>query len=147
MSFLNFPRLVFSGQFQADPSTVNNDPRHYSNASFEDRFQNFQVSQDAQTTNNGWWNPIGTSIFRFVPSSVVSLWTKGGKQIFDPSADNAFTLKVGNSPDRSYASHWRAPVTFRTRGRHSPSVRRKSPPRSRLTAISQSPLLLSSNAR
>ena len=103
MSFLNFPRLVFNGQFQADPSTVNNDPRHYSSASFEDRFQSLEVSQNAQTTNNGWWNPIGTSIFRFVPSSVVSLWTKGGKQIFDPCADNAFTLKVGNSPDRSSA--------------------------------------------
>lgn len=30
MSFLNYPRLNFTGLFQADPSTVNNDPRHYS---------------------------------------------------------------------------------------------------------------------
>ncbi|UGA40280.1 hypothetical protein JOS77_13670 [Chromobacterium haemolyticum] len=29
MSYLQFPRLAFSGQFQSDVSTVNNDPRHY----------------------------------------------------------------------------------------------------------------------
>jgi hypothetical protein len=35
MSYLNSPRLTFSGQFQADPSTVNNDPTHFNNATFE----------------------------------------------------------------------------------------------------------------
>ena len=29
MSYLSVPRLVFVGQFQADPSTVNNDPEHF----------------------------------------------------------------------------------------------------------------------
>ncbi|UJB32655.1 hypothetical protein [Chromobacterium sp. Beijing] len=42
MSYLQFPRLAFSGQFQSDVSTVNNDPRHYDNATFEPRFQEYQ---------------------------------------------------------------------------------------------------------
>ncbi len=29
MSYLGYPRLHFSGRFQADPSTVNNDPAHF----------------------------------------------------------------------------------------------------------------------
>jgi hypothetical protein len=29
MSYLGLPRLTFAGQFQADPSTVNNDPEHF----------------------------------------------------------------------------------------------------------------------
>ena len=31
MSYLQFPRLAFTGKFQADVSTVNNDPRHFDN--------------------------------------------------------------------------------------------------------------------
>ena len=39
MSYLNPIRLHFSGQFQADPSTVNNDVRHFDNATFQPQFQ------------------------------------------------------------------------------------------------------------
>ncbi len=39
MSYLGNLRLVFSGDFQADVSTVNNDVRHYDTYSFESRFQ------------------------------------------------------------------------------------------------------------
>lgn len=35
MSYLNRLRLAFTGSFQADVSTVNNDVRHYDNASFQ----------------------------------------------------------------------------------------------------------------
>lgn len=41
MSYLNFPRLTFSGQFQADVSTVNNDTRHFDNDTFNSDFQKF----------------------------------------------------------------------------------------------------------
>ena len=56
MSALHLPRLVFSGDFQADVSTVNNDVRHYDTATFEPRFQ--QPASGA--TRNGWWNPSGS---------------------------------------------------------------------------------------
>jgi len=34
MSYLNPLRLHFAGRFQANPSTVNNDPQHFDNATF-----------------------------------------------------------------------------------------------------------------
>ncbi|XXX74379.1 hypothetical protein WMF30_42710 [Sorangium sp. So ce134] len=92
MSYLNQPRLTFSGRFQADPSTVNNDPRHFDNATFTPRFQEFSTQQ----SNNGWWNPTGTAIFRFTGCTIQQAIGAGG---VDPS-DGAVGLTVGNSPDR-----------------------------------------------
>lgn len=57
MSYLQFPRLAFAGSFQADVSTVNNDPRHYDIDNFEPAFQDFQTKQ----SYNGWWHPTGTA--------------------------------------------------------------------------------------
>ena len=53
MSYLDPVRLVFFGDFQADVSTVNNDVRHYDNATWEARFQGLQQGK----TENGWWRP------------------------------------------------------------------------------------------
>ena len=39
MSYLGLPRLTFAGQFQADPSTVNNDPEHFDPSRFKGRYQ------------------------------------------------------------------------------------------------------------
>ena len=68
MSYLNNLRLVFAGDFQADVSTVNNDVRHYDNATFEKRFQEFQEGNIL----NGWWNPIGSGAFRLINCKVQS---------------------------------------------------------------------------
>lgn len=38
MTYLGFPRLHFSGHYQADPSTVNNDPYHFDVAKFRPSF-------------------------------------------------------------------------------------------------------------
>src|SRR5262245_23850896 len=92
MSYLNQPRLTFSGRFQADPSTVNNDPRHFDNATFTSRFQDFSTT-DSQ---NGWWNPTGTAIFRFTGCTIQQAIGAGGVDL----ADGAVGLTVGNSPDR-----------------------------------------------
>ncbi|SHN83638.1 hypothetical protein SAMN05660350_03456 [Geodermatophilus obscurus] len=69
MSALHLPRLVFSGDFQADVSTVNNDVRHYDTATFEPRFQ--QPASGA--TRNGWWNPSGSGAFRLIGCAVRSV--------------------------------------------------------------------------
>lgn len=96
MSYLNFPRLTFSGEFQADISTVNNDPRHFDNSTFEPEFQEFQ--QGSQY--NGWWNPIGTGIFRLSGCKVNTLLGPDGIPVTDPALDAALNCVVGNSPDR-----------------------------------------------
>ena len=68
MSYISLPRIVFSGRFQADVSTVNNDVRHYSNQDFESRFQLPQ--QRGSQIGNGWWNPEGSGAFRLIDVQV-----------------------------------------------------------------------------
>lgn len=74
MTYLSIPRIAFSGRFQSDVSTVNNDVRHYDNAGFKPRFQEPQASN---TEMNGWWNPRGTGAFRLVDVSVCQLVSEG----------------------------------------------------------------------
>jgi hypothetical protein len=69
MSALHLPRLVFSGDFQADVSTVNNDVRHYDTATFEPRFQ----QPLSGTSRNGLWNPSGSGAFRLIGCAVRSV--------------------------------------------------------------------------
>lgn len=61
MSYLQTPRLVFSGDFYSDVSTVNNDPAHYDNANFKPSYQ--LPNPPNQPGTNGWWNPEGGAIF------------------------------------------------------------------------------------
>lgn len=73
MSFLHTPRLVFSGDFLSDVSTVNNDPAHYNNETFEKSFQEF-----GKGAVNGWWNPEGGAVFDFQNCTVQQLIAKDG---------------------------------------------------------------------
>src|ERR1044071_716814 len=75
MSYLGPLRLHFHGRFQADPSTVNNDIRHYNNATFEPRFQEPKDGELA----NGWWNPDGMANFRLVGCRVSMVSYADGK--------------------------------------------------------------------
>ncbi len=100
MSYLQLPRLAFSGQFQADVSTVNNDPRHFDNRNFEPSFQDLQAKDEF----NGWWNPVGTGIFRLCNCTVRSLVGPDGRVLSadgDKRTDAALGLVVGNAPDRA----------------------------------------------
>lgn len=96
MSYLNNLRLTFSGDFQADVSTVNNDVRHYDNATFKARFQDFQTQQNA----NGWWNPIGSGAFRLINCRVQSVAYQDGTTTDNPSVDSAVGLFISGSNDR-----------------------------------------------
>ncbi|MBM3114867.1 hypothetical protein [Jeongeupia naejangsanensis] len=108
MSYLQYPRLAFSGLFQSDVSTVNNDPRHFDNATFEDRFQEptFQphLKEDSGgakvTAYNGWWNPWGTGIFGLKNCVVQSALGQDGNEIFSSGEDAAIGLTVGNAGDQ-----------------------------------------------
>jgi len=96
MSYLNSPRLTFSGQFQADPSTVNNDPTHYNNATF------VPSDQEPQSGNNpnGWWNPNGTGSWRFVGCTVQSVTYKDGTTTSDPTVDPIIGQTIMDSNTR-----------------------------------------------
>ena len=75
MSYLTVPRIVFSGRFQADVSTVNNDVRHYDNTAFEPIFQEPMTNE----AMNGWWNPDGTGAFRLIDVQIKQSITSVGQ--------------------------------------------------------------------
>jgi hypothetical protein len=69
VTYLNPIRLHFAGQFQADPSTVNNDIRHFDTSQFKPGWQQLGAGNDP----NGWWNPDGSGSFRLVGCTVTSV--------------------------------------------------------------------------
>jgi hypothetical protein len=82
MSYLNVPRLTFSGDFISDVSTVNNDPQHYNNNTFKKSFQEFGTG-----SNNGWWNPEGGATFGFQDCYVQQITGEDGNSSSDPLLD------------------------------------------------------------
>ncbi len=63
MSYLDFPRFCFAGQFFTDPSTVDNDPQHY----------------DPSVTNpSPWQEPMGLHYFQFRNCQVINSWDTQG---------------------------------------------------------------------
>jgi hypothetical protein len=79
MSYLNALRLHFAGRFQANVSTVNNDPGHFDNAAFQPSYQDEQGALP-----NGWFNPQGDASFRLLGCAITSAWTKTGGVTNDP---------------------------------------------------------------
>ena len=97
MSYLNNVRLVFTGRFQADVSTVNNDVRHYDNATFDSVFQDFQAGPQL----NGWWNPTGSGAFRLLGCRVVAAHYGDGGATQAASDDPVIGVRVMGADDRS----------------------------------------------
>lgn len=92
MSYLNLPRLTFSGFFEADVNTVNNDVRNYDSNVFEARFQTTQVTEPGgRTEYNGWWNPNGSNAFRLMECQVTGAAGSGGAA---KAGDPALALRV-----------------------------------------------------
>jgi hypothetical protein len=78
MSYLNALRLHFAGQFQANVSTVNNDPAHFNNAAFI--MPNYQTMEGPQMNPpNGWFNPQGDATWRFLGCRVTAAWMPSGQ--------------------------------------------------------------------
>ncbi len=77
MSYLNSTRLHFAGQFQANISTVNNDPGHFDNATFIPSYQEMQGPNF--NPPNGWFNPEGDAAFRLLGCSITSAWLPEGQ--------------------------------------------------------------------
>jgi len=92
MSYLNVPRLHFSGRFQADPSTVNNNDANWD--------PNTQLSNDR--TADGWvyWNPNGTHNWKLIDCVVRGAANDQG-QFSAPGSDpiiGATVLSAGKYP-------------------------------------------------
>jgi len=96
MSYLQTPNLVFTGDFLADVSTVNNDVRHYDNSSFDPIFQEPQGASSL----NGWWNPEGGSVFNLQNCTVQQICLPDGScQRIAGGTDPVLGQLVGG-PDR-----------------------------------------------
>jgi hypothetical protein len=80
MSYLDPLRLHFAGRFQANVSTVNNDPGHFQNDVFQSDYQQLQT----RAAMNGWFNPEGDGGWRLMGCRVTSAWTPGGRVAADP---------------------------------------------------------------
>jgi hypothetical protein len=95
MSYLHSPRLVFSGDFLSDVSTVNNDVTHYNIATFQPNFQEF-----GKGSTNGWWNPEGGAVFNFKNCIVQQVTMPNGESLSDPNADIILGQIVAGSEGR-----------------------------------------------
>ena len=96
MSYLDVPRLVFTGGFQADVSTVNNDVRYFDNATFQKQYHDLSTTGD-----DGGWNPVGTGIFRFVDCRITGA-RLGNQQIVSAAQDPIIGMALENADDRVF---------------------------------------------
>jgi hypothetical protein len=83
--------LVFAGQFQADPSTVNNDPEHFDSGSSKSRYR-------TPGQRNGWWNPDGRGTLAFVGCTVQQVLYGDGTSCSDPKADQVVGMQINPTP-------------------------------------------------
>ncbi len=95
MSYLQTPRLTFAGQFQADPSTVNNDPDHYNNATFKKNYQDYGL-----VNINGWRNPEGIGSWRFVGTRINRVTDMDGTSTVDSKVDPIIGLSIMDANTR-----------------------------------------------
>jgi hypothetical protein len=93
MSYLDIPRLHFSGRFQADVSTINNDVRYFDNAAFQEKYQTM--------SGGGAWNPEGTGIFRLVDCRVTGARTAQGS-LGTRAEDSVIGMALQNADDRVF---------------------------------------------
>jgi hypothetical protein len=91
MSYLAALRLHFAGRFQAAPSTVNNDVKHYDVATFKQEYQRLQEPGSP----NGWWNPRGGADWRLLGCKVTRAWHGDGSAA-SPS-DPVLAMDVADS--------------------------------------------------
>lgn len=85
MSYLDLPRIVFDGDFQADVSTVNNDVR------------NFDIDTFDPDTSPEFWNPTGSGAFRLLNCRVRGA---ADERSVAAGEDPVTTAVIGGSTDR-----------------------------------------------
>ncbi|HYJ05230.1 MAG TPA: hypothetical protein VEX43_08850, partial [Chthoniobacterales bacterium] len=88
MSYLNIPRLHFTGKFQADPSTVNNNDANWDPTT--------QLSNDQTAVGWVYWNPTGTHNWKLHDCTVRGAANDQG-QFTAPSSDPIIGARVLSS--------------------------------------------------
>jgi hypothetical protein len=83
MSYLTLPHIHFAGRFQADVSTLNNDP------------DNFSAAQPALE-----WNPMGTGSFRLLGCTVVGARRSDGSLLRELTDDPVIGLTLSDADAR-----------------------------------------------
>ncbi len=103
MSYLGNLRLHFAGRFQANVSTVNNDPGHFDNAIFQPEWQ--AMEGIGMNPPNGWFNPEGDADWRFLGCRVTSAWmpTTTSPSVAVPSSDPVLACLVADSDAKAPA--------------------------------------------
>lgn len=91
MSYLDSPRIHFSGYFQSDVSTVNNNVCYYDSDAFKEQYQQY---------GDGGWNPQGTAIFRFVSCCVTGA-SLNGKPVTSSAQDPIIGMAMENADCRA----------------------------------------------
>src|SRR4051794_32636774 len=95
MTYLGFPRMHFCGRFQADPSTVNNDPHHFDVAAFRPEWEEPGIG-----ATKGWWNPQGSGAWRFRDCTVRNVFYPDGSYCDDATADAVVGMPVNGAATR-----------------------------------------------
>ena len=98
MSYLNVLRLHFAGRFQANISTVNNDPVHFFNAAFQSSWQELQGPNFDPP--NGWFSPDGDAAWRLLGCKVTAAWMASGAV---PSSDPVLQCIIADSDSQAPA--------------------------------------------
>lgn len=86
MSYLDLPRVIFDGDFQADVSTVNNDVR------------NFDITTFDPDTAEQDWNPTGSAAFRLLNCRVRGVVADDRET--ETKEDPILAAVIGGSTDR-----------------------------------------------
>ena len=103
MSYLDPLRLHFAGRFQANVSTVNNDPGHFDNAIFQPAWQTMEGIN--MNPPNGWFNPEGDADWRFLGCAITSAWmpTATSPSAAVPASDPVLACLIADSDAKAPA--------------------------------------------
>ncbi|HZL56631.1 MAG TPA: ferritin-like protein [Bryobacteraceae bacterium] len=93
MSYLLPPRLHFAGRFQADVSTVNNNPLNFDARTFRANF-------GTPSPGRGSWNPGGTGAWRLSECTVQRVVYRDGSTGDHHVTDPVVGAAIANAPDR-----------------------------------------------
>lgn len=88
MSYLDYPRLHFSGTFQASPSTINNTPNNYSPEIYSKPHELDLVEL--------YWNPLGDGSFNFEECFVTKVEYANGSYATTPEEDSIIGKPVSS---------------------------------------------------
>src|SRR4051812_12330203 len=88
MSYLDPPRINFAGKFAADPSTVDNNRNNF--------VLGAPLSNDPNSPNWVFWNPMGGHVFRFLDCTVRSAVLPDGPQ---PAGDPLIGARLESASD------------------------------------------------